>query len=90
MSYQPPRVMTAIRQRSSDGGEFTFVIDVDPADVMAEWDRIGVERGIHGLMLLRDRRSDEPGQDHGVHWQVWTSSVVGWDATDSTPPMPLP
>jgi hypothetical protein len=41
-------------------------------------------------MLLRDRRSDDPGQDHGVDWQVWTSSVVGWDATDSEPPIPLP
>jgi hypothetical protein len=86
MSFVPPKVMTKIRMRSGDGGEFAFVIDVNPADVQSEWDRIDG----HGLMLLRDRRSNDPGQDHGVHWQVWTSSVVGWDATDSDTPIPLP
>jgi hypothetical protein len=82
--------MTKIRLRSADDHESSFVIDVAPDEVAAEWTRVGASEGRHGLMLLRDRRSDDPGQDRGVHWQVWTSSVVGWDAVTDEPPIPLP
>jgi len=77
--------MSEIKLRSADGGEFAFVIDVAPEAVKAEWERVGPDRdGSHGLMLLPDRR------DPHIVWQVWTSSVVGWDAVDSKEPIPLP
>lgn len=76
---------TLIRQRKADGGEFENVIDADPAEVQAEYDRI---QG-HGLMLIRDRRSDDPARASGIVWQVWTSSLVGFEPTDRLPD-PLP
>jgi hypothetical protein len=76
---------TLIRQRKADGGEFVRVIDADPAEVQGDYDRI---RG-HGLMLIRDRRSDDPARASNVVWQVWTSSLVGFGPTDRLPD-PLP
>jgi hypothetical protein len=76
---------TLIRQRRGDGGEFENVIDADPEEVREEYDRI---KG-HGLMLIRDRRSDDPGRASGLVWQVWTSSLVGFEPTDRLPD-PLP
>jgi hypothetical protein len=88
MSFEPPAPMTKITLQAADGTEFAFVIDVDPDIVWKQWNDIGVEEGKHGLMLLRDRRSDEA--ERGVHWQVWTSSVRSFGATDSEEPIPLP
>jgi len=76
---------TLIRQRRVDGGEFENVIDAGPSEVQEEYDRIAG----HGLMLIRDRRSDDPGRTSGVVWQVWTSSLVGYEPTDRLPD-PLP
>jgi hypothetical protein len=78
-------VYTLVRQRRADGGEFANVVDADPADVQDEYDRING----HGLMLIKDRRSDESGGFSGIVWQVWTSSLVGFEATDRLPD-PLP
>jgi len=76
---------TLIRQQKADGGQFENVIDTDPVEVQAEYDRIGG----HGLMLIRDRRSDDPGRASGIVWQVWTSSLVGFEPTDRLPdPVP--
>jgi hypothetical protein len=72
---------TLIRQQKADGGQFENVIDADPAEVQAEYDRIGG----HGLMLIRDRRSDEPGRASGIVWQVWTSSLASFEPTDRLP-----
>jgi hypothetical protein len=76
---------TLIRQRRADGGEFENVIDASPAEVQEEYERINR----HGLMLLRDRRSEEPGRSSGIVWQVWTSSLVSFEATARLPD-PLP
>lgn len=77
--------MTRIRLRAADGREFSFVIDVAPEAVKAEWDQVGPGKDeSHGLMLLPDRR------DQHVVWQVWTSSVVAWDSVDNEEPIPLP
>lgn len=83
-----PRVNTVIHLRSAEGGEFDFVIDAAPEDVKAEFDRVTAGGG-HGLMLVQDRRSAEPGRSHGINWQIWTSSLVGLDQTDR-PPVGLP
>jgi hypothetical protein len=82
----PTVVMSRIRLRAADGSEFSFVIDVAPEAVQEEWDRIAG----HGLMLLPDRRTEAPGVESHIVWQIWTSSVVGWDATDSDEPISLP
>jgi hypothetical protein len=77
--------MSRIKLRASDGSEFSFVIDVAPESVMEEWDKVRPDKdGSHGLMLLPDRR------DEHIVWQIWTSSVTGWDAVDSEEPIPLP
>jgi hypothetical protein len=76
---------TLVRQRRADGGEFENVVDADPAEVQAEYDRISG----HGLMLIRDRRTDDPGRASGIVWQVWTSSLVSFEPTDRLPD-PLP
>jgi hypothetical protein len=76
---------TLIRQRRADGGEFENVIDASPAEVQEEYERING----HGLMLIRDRRSDEPGRTSGIVWQVWTSSLVSFEPTNRLPD-PLP
>lgn len=79
------QINTAVRLRADDGSEFTVVVDAAPEDVRAELER--VDPG--GLMLVRDRRSDEPGQATGFHWQIFVPSLAGLDATDR-PPRPLP
>ena len=85
--FRPPRVNARVRLRAADGREFSFVVDAAPEDVGA-LDRV-TARGGHGLMLVRDRRSDDEGQPRGFTWQVWSSSVVGIDATEDAP-IPLP
>jgi hypothetical protein len=76
---------TLIRQRRASGAEFENVIDTDPAEVQAEYDQIGG----HGVMILHDRRSNEPGRRMGNNWTLYTSSLVSFEGTDC-PPGPLP
>jgi hypothetical protein len=79
------QINTAVTLQAADGSTFTEVIDAAPEDVLAERELAGPG----GLMLVRDRRSDEPGQLAGFHWQIFVSSLVSIDATDG-PPRPLP
>src|SRR5258708_5447277 len=79
------KMNTLIRQRRADGVEFESVIDADPDDVQAEFDRIDG----HGVMIVRDRRSDEPNRTTGNNWTLYTSSLVSFEPTDR-PPGPLP
>ena len=76
---------TLIRQRRGDGTEFENVVDADPDDVQTEYDRIDG----HGIMIIRDRRSDEPHRTTGNNWTVYTSSLVGFEPTER-PAGPLP
>lgn len=76
---------TLIRQRRGDGTEFENVVDADPDDVQTEYDRIDG----HGLMIIRDRRSDKPQRTRGNNWTVYTSSLVGFEPTER-PAGPLP
>lgn len=76
---------TLIRQQRAGHGELEIVIDADPAEVQEEYERV---QG-HGLMLIPDRRSDDPRRTSRIVWQVWTSSLVGFEPTDHLPD-PLP
>lgn len=83
MNFQPPPVMTKLHTFAANGQTRPYVIDVAPETVMAEWDRLGVPE-THGLMVLPDRRDP----DHHK-WTIFSSSLSGWDATDSEEPIPL-
>ncbi len=69
---------TLIRQRTATGTEFENIIDGDPVDVQAEYDRVDGR----GMMIVRDRRSDEPSRTTGLNRTVYASSVVAIEATD--------
>jgi hypothetical protein len=69
---------TLIRQRRADGTQFETVIDAAPEDVQAEFDRIDGR----GMMIIRDRRSDEPNRVSGNNWTFYTSSLLSFEATD--------
>jgi hypothetical protein len=75
---EPPLVNAALRMATPEGGEYLYVIDVAPDDVMAEYKRVDEK----GLMLLDDRRG-------GFVWTVWASTIMGFDATEAQP-NPLP
>lgn len=69
---------TLIRQRTATGTEFENIIDADPVDVQTEYDRVDGR----GMMIVRDRRSDEPSRTTGLNRTVYASSVVAIKATD--------
>jgi hypothetical protein len=76
---------TLIRQRNADGTEFEAVIDADPEDVQAEFERIDG----HGMMIVCDRRSNEPSRTMRNNWTIYTSSLLAFEATDQSA-CPLP
>jgi hypothetical protein len=69
---------TLIRQRTATGTEFENIIDADPIDVQTEYDRVDGR----GMMIVRDRRSDEPSRTTGLNRTVYASGVVAIEATD--------
>lgn len=73
---------TLIRQRTATGTEFENIIDADPVDVQAERDRVDGR----GMMIVRDRRSDEPSRTTGLN-RPCTQAALWRSRPLTIPPM---